>query len=789
MGKLATYRQKRNFSKTPEPQGGRASQTTKLLYGIQKHAARRLHYDLRLEYDGTMMSWAVPKGPSFDPAEKRLAVKVEDHPIEYTRFEGTIPSGEYGAGNVLVWDIGTWAPLGSVKAMLADGVLKFEIFGERLRGRWVLVRMHDDENNWLLIKEKDGTEKPGDKDKVVKQWTKSVLNSTLVQKLGDQSLRPQLATLAKEPPEGDDWIHEIKFDGYRILASLRSNTVTLTSRNGLDWTNRFKSIAASLGSVLHEGDKVDGEVVVIDDTGRSDFSALQSWLSDGEGPNPVYMVFDMVESDGHSLLERPLIERKGELLKRLGQPGRDRQIRYSEHVEGHGPDFFREACKSGLEGVVSKRKGSPYVQRRSAAWIKSKCSDQDDFVIGGMTQPQGSRTGFGALLLGKFDQNGKLKYVGKVGSGFKERTISDLYSRLVASKSQEPHFENPPKTPRVTWLNPQYYAVVKYSETTSQGILRHPVFLGLREDLDVNQTQSEAKSHPPLPIKLTHPDRIVFPDTGLTKLSLANYYLRVAPLMLRFIKGRPLSVLRCPEGTQDKCFVQKHLSVGMPKNLARDPGGDEEPYLCANTFRDVLQLVQYGVVEFHVWGSKFRDLEHPDNLVFDLDPADDVPWETVIEAAEVLAEYVRSIGLTPFAKTTGGKGIHIVVPVKTNKLSWDEVKSFTKQVAVNIESFVPGHFVTVMGKDKRKGRIFIDYLRNGRGATCVAPYSARARNGAPVAAPIDWQELKNLRSGHQFTVESVNDWLRASVWEDYQTSAKTLTRQIVRSVFEAGGSV
>lgn len=776
--RLKEYEAKRDFSKTPEPGPKSRKATKKRLYGIQKHDASRLHYDFRLEHDGAMLSWAVPKGPSLDPHEKRLAVKVEDHPIDYMRFQGTIPKGEYGAGTVLVWDLGWWQPHGDVDKMLDDGALKFTLYGERLRGDWALIRMHKDEENWLLIKEKDDEVVEGDGAGIVERFQTSVLDTGEPERrLDTKKLSPMLARLVETPPSGAGWVHEVKFDGYRILTVKLKGEIQMITRNGLDWADRFRPIARALDKWLPEGTILDGEMVVFDKSGKSDFGALQSWLKDSKGAQPVYVVFDLLSKEGHDTTRLSLLDRKAKLKALLdAQTGEElARVQYSEHLAGNSAEFFKQACNVGLEGVVSKNAQSTYEQRRSDNWLKCKCVRQDEFVIGGYTDPRGERVGFGALLVGQADGSGGLRYSGKVGSGFKDKTLTSLLDRLRKKGEQTSPFLDPPRMRNVHWVRPEIVVSVKFTEMTASGSLRHPVLLGVREDLEISDTDPRPKTMAPLPIKITHPERVLFNDVGVTKGGLAEYYAKVGDGLLWWVKDRPLAVLRCPEGTDGECFVQKHASPGMPKQLSKVVHGEEEPVLIAHDIKAVLQLVQFGIIEFHCWGSSSRTVEQPDFFILDLDPAEDVPWAKVIEAAEVVEEYLRSLGMVPFVKTTGGKGLHVAVAVKRGSVTWDDLKAFTKQIALNLDKMVPGHFVTVMTKSKRTGRIFLDYLRNGRGATAVAPYSVRARAGAPVSVPVSWSQLRDVKSGSQFTVNNVDEWHLGNPWNGFRESETSLT--------------
>jgi bifunctional non-homologous end joining protein LigD len=779
MSRLDKYQSKRRFEVTPEPAPTERESGPRLLYGIQKHDATRLHYDLRLEHNGAMLSWAVPKGPSLDPAEKRLAVHVEDHPIEYMHFEGRIPKGEYGAGTVLVWDIGWWEPLRDVETMLREGEMKFKLHGERLQGAWTLIRIKGDEKNWLFIKEKDKYAIKGDADGVVGRCVTSVLSPKIdAEPLNIETFSPQLAETASSTPLGNRWVHEVKFDGYRITAWKIDDSVKLLSRNRLDWTHRFKHLAEALAS-LPDGTVLDGEVVVLDKNGISDFGALQQWLKTGKGLKPVYCVFDLLQESGMNITGLPLLDRKSRLRKVLEQLSAEARVYvlYSEHMVGGGDKFFRAANENGLEGVISKYGDSPYVQSRTRQWLKSKCIKQEEFVIGGFTRQKGSGKGLGALLVGQFGENGKLVYAGKVGTGFSEKTSAELQSRLEPIVVENSPFESvdPEDSSGAIWVTPELVAQIKFGERTKTNRLRHPVFLGLRSDKAARDVMLETVPLKPLSIKISNPDKVLFPDIGLTKGALAEYYQRVGEEMLPHIKGRPLSVVRSPDGIHVDQFFQKHESPGMPPEVLGQVDG--ESILKVENVQGILTLVQFGAIELHPWGSRCKSLEKPDTMVFDLDPSPDVDWPIVVQAAEVVGEFLRSMNFTPFLKTSGGKGLHVVVPIKAGSATWEDFKRFAKLTAEKIDRLVPGFFVTTISKSRRKHRILIDYLRNGRGATSVAPFSVRARTGAPVSAPLAWSDLRHLPSATHFSVLNVAEWFvqgTANPWHEFRKAERSI---------------
>ncbi|MBW7851503.1 MAG: DNA ligase D [Rhodospirillales bacterium] len=786
-GSLEEYRRKRDFSKTPEPAGGVASRPGELSFVVQKHAARRLHYDFRLELDGVLKSWAVTKGPSYDPGEKRLAVQTEDHPIDYGGFEGVIPKSEYGGGTVLLWDRGRWFPEGDPEEGLRKGKLKFRLEGEKLHGGWALVRMRGGEGrNWLLVKERDEAAREGvdildeapqsvasgrDLDAIAdapervwhsdgRRFDPSGLPGAVAGDLPDR-IEPQLATLVKEAPEGDEWLHEIKFDGYRAMARLEGGRARLFTRHGLDWTDKFGALAGALAHIVADRALVDGEVVVLDAHGASHFQALQEALSEGRTQALVYFAFDLLHLDGWDLREVPLERRKEALAAIL--PADQPAVRYSDHFEGRGPEVRRKACSFALEGVVSKRRDRPYRAGRGADWTKAKCLNRQEFVIVGFTPPQGARRGIGALLLG-YHRNGKLLYAGKVGTGFSERTLEELRGRLEPLGVERPAVDNPPREARVTWVEPTLVAEVEFANWTREGALRHPSFQGLRFDKEPAEIVREA-SFPGAATAdrqakleaahLTHPDRVLWPRQGVTKRGLAAYYIEVAEWMLPHVVERAITLVRCPQGRHEECFYQRHATAGMPDSIGRVAvAGEKQPYLFVRDLDGLLALVQVGVLEIHTWGSRVDKPEAPDRLVFDLDPAPDVAWPRVVEAAREVRARLEDLGLRSFVKTTGGKGLHVVVPIDRGP-GWDEIKAFTKAVSEALEADSPRRYTANMSKAKRNGRIYVDFLRNQWTATFIAPFSTRAKPGAPVAVPLSWEELDaGLHSDH-FNVETI----------------------------------
>jgi bifunctional non-homologous end joining protein LigD len=840
---LKEYRRKRDFSRTPEPEGEAGGKGN--LYIIQKHAARRLHYDLRLELDGVLVSWAIPKGPSLDPREKRLAVHVEDHPVEYGDFEGSIPKGEYGGGTVLLWDRGTWKPESDPHEGLRRGDLKFRLMGEKLRGSWVLVRMgkpsapEDRKENWLLIKHSDDEAAPLEKRDILqerpesvssgrnmeeiasehdREWTsrgetpKELLRAPAPRHLSKEKMKspgienvrnlpgarkaslperiyPQLATLSADVPDGDQWLHEIKFDGYRALCRVGKGKATFYTREGNDWTAQFKKLPQEAANLPVESAIFDGEVVVLRPDGSTSFQALQNALGKGT-EQPVYYAFDLLYLNGYDLREAPLIERKN-LLSSVLQ-GTDGLIRFSDHYQGSGEELFNSACKYALEGIISKRIHRPYISGRTSDWLKIKCLNNQEFVIGGFTDPSGSRAGFGALLVG-VHEDGKLIYCGRVGTGYSDKLLQDLHSRLKPLQQQETPFSNPPKgaaARSVHWVKPELVAQVSFTDWTKDRILRHPSFQGLRADKNASEVRLEVATNSPAEsdnkkpeaagVKITNPDRILYPEQGIKKLELARYYEAIAEWALPHIKNRPLMLLRCPEGSHKDCFHQKHASVSVPKSVNQIPiqeQGNEVIGLAIDSVTGLISLAQMGALEIHSWGCRIDRLEQPDLMVFDLDPDPSVPWEGVIDAAFEVRSFLKNLGLETFVKTTGGKGFHLTVPLK-RKADWNQVKEFSKQVAERLARDFPDRYVSKMTKARRKDKIYVDYLRNGRGATFICPYSTRARTGAPVATPIDWDEVNKELRPDQFTIRNLPQRmakLKRDPWEGIENTNQLIT--------------
>jgi len=861
---LKRYVEKRNFLKTPEPSGGKvvgvrggkkaATTSAKgaakgLAFVVQKHDATRLHYDFRLELDRVLKSWAVPKGPSLDPSEKRLAVEVEDHPIDYGGFEGVIPYGQYGGGTVMLWDRGTWEPLDAdPAAALEKGKLKFRLFGDRLKGDWALARMGghaggNKKNNWLLIKHDDAEAVRGGEEVVAREKTSIKSKRTLdeIAKAGGQKrkrrsesevaeaprdLSPQLCTLAETVPAGAGWVHEIKFDGYRLLAHVGNGGVRLMTRGNKDWTTKFRPIEHAIKELKCENAVVDGEAVIVDEAGKTHFQALQQAIKERKFAALAFFVFDLLFLDGQDLRGLRLIERKEKLKDVLAKGGDSGVLRYSDHVDGSGKDVQQQACRLGLEGVVSKRADAPYVNGRSRTWLKIKCGMRQEFVIVGYTAPEGARKHFGSLLLGAHDGSGNLVYTGKVGTGFTERTLRDIGAKLRTTRVEKSAVNG--TVPRseargATWVKPELVAEVAFTQWTEDGRLRHPSFEGLREDKPAKSVKievptaglaeavAEAQGKLPEPsaarkkaaaegarprggrggrgardataknedavvagVRITHPERVVYPDCGVTKLDLARYYERVSERILPYLADRPLSVVRCVRGTSRQCFFQKHLhetfSAPVKSIRVREKNGTGD-YIAVDSVEGLITLVQMGVIEIHPWGSTSRDLEHPDVLTFDLDPGEGVTFEEIKAGVLEIRGLLKDDGLESFLKTSGGKGLHVQVPLKP-KATWDVAKEYAGNIARRLAAEQPAKYVAIMTKARRTGRIFVDYLRNGRGATSVAPYSARARKGAPISMPLAWRQLKTLTSPAEYTVRS--ELSKRDAWAAFFDESKQL---------------
>jgi bifunctional non-homologous end joining protein LigD len=809
--KLQPYRAKRDFSKTKEPVGVAAPEGGNR-FVVHKHWATADHYDLRLEVGGVLKSWAVPKGPSLNPADKRFAVETEDHPLEYIDFEGVIPEGEYGGGPMIVWDQGVWAPMDDIEKSLRTGAFKFRLAGEKLNGGWMLARLKKDKGSdkqgWLLIKEHDlaaDTEtdiltarpesvKSGRRIEeliapppVVKpvKLKPGTLKGAVKGPLPDR-LAPQLASPATAPPdgEGEDWLHEIKFDGYRTMARINDGEVALITRAGLDWTRRYGDLSRAFKALPCREAMIDGEIVALDETGISRFAALQQALSEGAGNRLVFYAFDLLHLDGWDLTGVPLGERKRLLAQLLaGQTSGKSAIQFSDHVEGEGEQLFDRASEMGLEGIVSKRASSLYKSGRSTTWIKTKALKAGDFVITGYTTSEAAE-GLAALALGEW-VDGELHYRGKVGTGFDAATLLMLLKRLAPLQSGAVPLEGGPKD--IHWVRPIYSARVHFSNRTDDGMLRHPVFKGLREaelSTPVETGRKRLISDADLAsVWVTNPTRRLFGKSGPTKLDIAIYYAAVGDFMLPHLFDRPVSLVRCPTGRPQDCFFQRHAFLGMPASVesfeTQNSEGETKTYLTIEGPKGYLALAQFGVVEFHTWGTRKRHLDKPDRVVFDLDPGEGIGWREVVEAAVHIKGVLEGLGLVPFAKTTGGRGIHVVVPT-TPKLTWRQVHQATSDIATMIAKAAPETFTTTMGKDNRKRRIFIDFHRNARSATAAAPYSLRARTNLPASTPVDWRDLESIDAPEDLNYSSLPGLLTTSgdPWAQINESARELPAKL-----------
>ena len=922
---LARYRAMRDFAMTAEPSGSaseKAKTKSELPFVVQKHAATRLHYDFRLGWRGVLKSWAVTKGPSYVVADKRLAVEVEDHPIEYGGFEGTIPKGQYGGGTVMVWDQGTWEPVTDVDEGLRTGQLKFILHGQKLDGHWALIRMKGDrfgekgKNNWLLIKEHDEYERTANDPAITDEAPDSavtgrsleqiaaaedhVWNSHVTEKkapanrsrltrrpsaLKAQSpgrlvppdresllhdlpkekmpafIPPALASPVAEPPEGEDWLHELKLDGYRIQVHVDEKDgkrrARLFTRKGLDWTHRMRGIAEAVAELPVHAAILDGEVVVLNEQGGSSFADLQAAFDEGAAHPLTYFAFDLLHLDGHNTRNLPLDRRKA-ILEGLLQEHGDDTIRYSSHLRAHGGAMFRRACEMGAEGIVSKLANSPYRSERSHAWLKSKCVLQQEFVVGGFTPLSTGGHGIGSLLLGYY-KNGKLIYAGRAGTGFTRKTHEMLRDRLDALRQAKSFFEQTPAEAKkdAVWVKPTTVIEARFATWTNDNLVRQAAFLGLREDKDpkevVRETtgavpkssrksqhsspQSHAAETKPAPefekqvskqtarhaaptrtaakiesgevaptapksrsdralvagVSISHPDKILDEESRLTKRQLADYYDAVADHLLPHIASRPLSIVRCPEGSGKPCFFQKHVGMGVSKGIDSVPviakkGTAPEQYITLSTREGLVGLAQMGVLELHPWGSSNKTLEQPDRIIIDLDPDPTLPWRRLVASAVEVRELMKHLGLESFVKSTGGKGIHVVAPIEP-KHEWPEIKTFAHHFVLMMERANPKLYLTKMTKAARTGKIFLDYLRNERGATAVAPYSPRARAGARVAMPLTWAELERT-DPKQFAVANFDQWkarLKRDPWLRMQEVRQQLTSRALSAVAEVAG--
>ena len=832
---LERYVAKRDFGVTPEPKGRvHKSDPSRLLFIVQKHAATRLHYDFRLEHDGVLLSWAVPKGPSFDPAVKRLAVRTEDHPMEYAEFEGVIPRGEYGGGTVLLWDRGCWFPDGDVQQGLQKGHLKFRVEGEKLHGAFELIRTGkpdaDGKEQWLLRKktdehaiasgDKDVTERSPDSvatrrtmDEIARArdrvWSSRGGEQTGAVKAKRRPVRadvpgakkrgalpdfvaPQLATLVGDAPTGEGWLHEPKYDGYRVIARVDGDDVRLLTRNAQDWTDRYPAIARALRALPAKQAMLDGEACVFGDDGRTDFAAMQN-VESVDPARLTYVAFDLLFLDGVDLRGATLLDRKRVLAKLL--QGAPPAIRFGDHVETDGVRFHREACRLRLEGIISKRADEPYESGRGRGWLKVKCQKRQEFVIGGFTAPSGSRKRFGALLLGAYEGD-RLVYAGKVGTGFTSDLLDDVHAKLAPLvRKTSPFVGKLAAAERrgATFVEPKLVAEIEFTDFTADGRVRHPSFKGLRDDKAAKVVVRELEQPADVGVvvrgvRVSSPDRVVDASTGLTKAALVRYYDEIAPKMLPFLKGRALAIVRCPEGTGAPCFFQKAPGLhkgAQASSVTLGPADDYKPQLAVATEKDLIALVQNGALEIHPWGSRADLLEKPDVMVIDLDPDESISFSRVVEAAHAVRGLLDELGLESFVKSTGGKGLHVVVPMKRTH-GWDDVKAFTRGIATTAATAAPQRFTATITKESRVGKIYIDFLRNARGATAVAPWSTRAKPGAKVAVPLFWEELDDLEAPPVFHVDDAlkRAKKRKDPWARYfeVQGENTLTADALRRV-------
>jgi bifunctional non-homologous end joining protein LigD len=892
---LQAYHAKRKFSATPEPRGRQARRKGNA-FVIQKHAATRLHYDLRLELDGVMKSWAVTRGPSLVPGEKRLAVRVEDHPIEYNTFEGIIPEDQYGGGTVMIWDRGTWRPEGDPARGLDKGRLDFTLDGNKLSGAWHLVRMRgrpgEKRENWLLIKARDDAARDERDPDILEDEPDSVVSGRSIDEIASNKRRrvwqsnrkarkqstvapapraalkavarngrgtparaprrsavktagkpagkkaakrkrkadeveggaplpgfvpPSLATLRAAPPRGANWLHEVKFDGYRIQARLDHGEVRLLTRKGLDWTEKFPNVARAVAALRAKTALIDGEIVIEDAHGISSFSGLQAALKAGERERFVYYGFDLLHLDGRDLAKVSLIERKRALERLMGGTRRKGPVRYSEHFETDGSTLLARACDLHLEGIVSKRADASYSSGRGENFIKTKCANAQEFVVGGFVPSTALPSAIGSLVVGYYD-DGQLVYAGRMGTGYTRDLARDLYKRLHALEIAKPPFGRMPATERrrdTHWVEPRLVIESEFRGWTGDGLVRQAAFKGVREDKPAAEVVREVPAMPnrkssaavrkiakkpakaaaqaartatrrsqPAPgksarakpwsdtdVRFTHPDRVYWVDVGITKQDLADYYRDVWDWMAPQVTGRPLALVRCPDGTKGQCFFQKHASAGLTEqNLHAVTDSNKRQILAVENLSGLLSLVQAGVLEVHVRGSKIDSLDICDRIIFDLDPGEDVGWSDIVAAAQDVRDRLAALDLESFVKLSGGKGLHVVLPTAGH--DWDTTKTFVQAFAQAMAADAPDRYVAKMTKSIRKGKIFVDYLRNSLEQTAVAAYSTRARAGAPVSVPVAWRELGRTTGGNQYSVMTLMKRLRGLKQDPWQDLSK-----------------
>jgi bifunctional non-homologous end joining protein LigD len=869
MATLRTYWKKRDFGKTAEPRG-QAGRKKGFRYVIQKHDATRLHYDLRLELDGVMMSWAVTRGPSLVPGDKRLAIHVEDHPIEYNTFEGTIPDDEYGGGTVMVWDRGTWAPDHDPHKGMQKGHLDFELRGEKLKGHWHLVRMRkrpgERQEPWLLIKATDEAARQQSDPDVLEEMPDSAVTGRSLDEIASDKkkvwhsnrpakenaarlaktvtrraagkprartphraaakragkksakvssgragrlpafIEPCLATLSERAPQTAGWVHEIKFDGYRIQARIGDGKVALKTRTGLDWTGKFPAVAAACAALGGHDAILDGEIASVGEAGASDFSALQDDLKNGRQDRMVYYAFDLLHLDGHDLTGAPLLARKRALAALLSELPKKNVVQLSEHFEEDGEVMLKHAYELNLEGIVSKRADAPYRSGRGGDWLKTKCSSNQEFVVIGY-EPSDKRTRLiRSLLLGYYD-NGTLRYAGRIGTGWGQKQERDLERRLKVIPRKDTPLDKVPEEERlargVKWVEPRLVVEVDFRGWTGGNLVRQGSLKGVREDKPAKEVVREVGQMPgkikraalrqnaptkvtaartgkgqPVEVagvKLSHPDRVYWDDVGVTKQMLAEYYTQIWDWMRPHVTDRVLALVRCPNGASGQCFFQKHASAGIDAEHLKLVPDDGDKSIALDSVDGLVSLAQAGVLEIHVRGSSIDRLEDADRLVFDLDPGSGVGWKDVIEAARDVRKRLSDLKLESFVKTTGGKGLHVVLPIRPTP--WDEAKDFCRRLAEQMSADQPDRFIAVARIAARKNKIFIDYLRNSREATAIAPYSTRARSGATVSVPLTWEELGAQKEPNAFTLQNVGKRLarlRRDPWQKIGRIKQTL---------------
>jgi bifunctional non-homologous end joining protein LigD len=808
---IDTYRAKRRFGATPEPKGGAAG-ADEAVFVVQKHHARRMHYDLRLQIGDALKSWAVPEGPCLDPKVRRFAKQVEDHPLEYAGFEGRIPDGNYGAGTVIVWDRGTWVTLADAEEALAAGEIKFRLSGEKLNGGWMLKRLPDDPTNWLLIKERDVAVRPLDEYDVLVEAPDSVITGRPVDEAPaaprkraprrnaakipgaiaaplPSSWKPQLATPAEAPPQTAGWVHEIKYDGYRTLVFVDDGEVRLVTRNGLDWTARYGALAKAFQKLPCKSAILDGEVVVQDPRGVTSLDLLERALADRETHALTYFAFDLVHLDGYDLSSARLIDRKKALEGLISPLIHDSSpVQLSEHIAGDGVALFAQASRLGLEGIVSKKADARYVQTRSANWLKVKRVEIGTYVVVGYLSNMPSAAS--SLLLAE-ERDGELVYVGRVGSGIGDDRARKLFTALSTAERASSAAAATPRTPGARWVEPLWAAEIGYRSLSTTRAPRAPVFL----DIAPRQAAVTARAVKPklvsdrdlASVQLTNPDREIFAGSGVTKLDLALYYARVGDWLLPELLRRPVTVFRCPSGDIKDCFYQRHAFAGLPPGIQSVDLADEEgraAFIAVTEPKGYLALTQFGAVEFHLWGCHIDDPEHPDRLIMDLDPDEALPWARVCDGAEILRDRLEALGFDVFLRTTGGKGLHLAVAMAGGQ-DWRLVKGFAEALSRSMASDAPGLFTAVSSKERRKGKIYLDYLRNGRGASAVASYSLRARPGFPVATPIAWKELRKISGGGAFNRLNVHarlEGLAEDPWNELGSKTVKITPAMRRNV-------